>query len=57
MFTVFLWPLWGGQTVGGEGGSWETGEAAIALVQVSDDGGWTRVGTKEVERKVGILWI
>lgn len=35
--------------MGGKGRSQETGEEGIALVRVSDDGNWTRVGTKEVK--------
>ena len=35
--------------MGGKGRSQETGEEATALVQVSDDGDWTRVGTKEAK--------
>lgn len=41
--------------MGGEGGSWETREEATALVQVSDDGDWTRVGAKEVEKRRPIV--
>ena len=40
--------------MGDESGSQKTSEEATALIQVSDDGGWTKVGAKGVE-KVGIL--
>lgn len=53
MFSFPLAPMrradwgWGGEAY--EGGSQKTREEATVLVQVSDDGGWTKVGAKGVE--------
>lgn len=41
--------------MGDEGRSQKAREEATALVQVSDDGGWTKVGAKGVEKSRHIV--
>lgn len=41
--------------MGDEGGSQKSEEEATTLVQVSDDGGWTRVGANGVEKSRHIV--